>query len=153
MSVFDLFQGGVDPVPGSLDAVAARVLRHQTQGALVGEAFERFFPDERSRLAIEGSKLDNQLKRRALKAPLDDDDYQQAVNEDRPFEQKGALAIFGHHVSKVVPEPMLLEPKRAQTWANAMRGATTEGSSLSSIARNLAHGAATYATPFRRLFR
>lgn len=110
---------------------------------IADRAINRFFPTQREELQDEDMRLSIAQRKRAMGIPLDDEDYQYAVNNEIPFKTM-APTLFGPEVEQLIPSPGFLKntarvarPNRSilRTVFQASSGATNDGSTLRTIAK------------------
>lgn len=107
----DLYQQAQADPQRFFGAAFGQYAKYKTLSELGDEAMERLIPSKKKKLERINAELEVQMKRRALGLPWSDDVYEDATNNDLSFKQKGVVAAFGNHVSKLVPEPGFLTPK------------------------------------------
>jgi len=77
---------------------------------LQAKAVHSFLPNDIEDLELKEKKLNIITKKKNLGIPLNDDDYELAVNEDKPFLQKNAglmaigLGFFGKKLTNNLPD-------------------------------------------------
>ena len=83
-----------------------RYMRHKLISEMGGKVLDRILPDsEDDRLRHQSMRTDIDYKRRMMGMPLNDDDYEKAVNDDFDFPQPATnlLGYFGRKVSDRLP--------------------------------------------------
>lgn len=114
--MFDIFGSG--PARNDNERLVDRAIRgfYRTKAleSAGDSALDWLIDTDDEKLDRENKRLRNAQMRRSLGLPMSDDDYELATNEGLSFRQKGAVAAFGKHVAKTVPEPGFLTPPAAR---------------------------------------
>lgn len=97
------------------------------------EAFNRFVnPD--TKLKRQQMELDIAYKRRQLGMPVHDDQFEYALNEDKPFMSTGLMAAFGNRATQQIPNPGA-NPKPG-TMLHFMGGLGHTGNKYQAVAKS-----------------
>lgn len=104
MSIMDYFSTGSSPEANLLGSY----FKTKAMADIGESVLDRVYKSPKEKLDEVDKRLGIRQKKKALGLPYSDDDYELATNNDLSFTQKGAVAAFGKHISKMVPDPSFL---------------------------------------------
>lgn len=117
MGIADLL--GYDSNRSDIENAVGMYVRGQALHGAGSMLRERYLPSEEEQLRKKKLKLEIANQKRALGLPTSDEDYEDAVNNDKSFVQR-ALPAFGRETARRIPSPGLLQHAPSSTLVEAI---------------------------------